>query len=99
MSAPTNTSATEPLDASTPPRPGLLFEHCALTTGYQREDGPEPVTFEITEVTDGKVFYGPAQHGIPTQTRMWIWERDFHRDALGTYVGDRGPQASQEESR
>ena len=80
----------EVLDASTPPRSGLVFEHCAITTGYQREDGPEPATFEITEVTaDGKVFYGPAQRGIPTVARLWTWEHLFHRDVLGTYVGDR----------
>jgi hypothetical protein len=80
----------EVLDATTAPRAGLVFEHCFITTGYQREDGPEPVTFEITEVTeDGKVFYGPAQRGLPTVASRWIWKRDFHRDALGIYVGDR----------
>lgn len=90
MTASQQSPETEVLDASTPPRPGLVFEHCAITTGYQREDGPEPATFEITDVTeDGKVFYGPAQRGIKTVASLWIWERDFARDALGTYVGDR----------
>lgn len=76
---------------TTPPRPGLVFEHCIYTTGYNGPDGPEPVIFEITEVTDdGRVYYGPAQRGIETKATLWIWTRDFRRDALGAYVGDRG---------
>lgn len=83
-------SGAEVLDDRTAPRPGLVFEHCIYTTGYNGPDGPEPVIFEITEVTDdGKVYYGPAQRGIATKATLWIWTRDFRRDALSKYVGDR----------
>lgn len=71
-------------------RPGLVFEHLVYTTGYNGPDGPEAVIFEITEVTeDGKVYYGPAQRGIPTKATLWTWKRLFERDALRAWVGDR----------
>lgn len=74
------------------PTPGRLFEHLIYTTGYQREDGPEPIAFEITEVTDdGKVYYGPAQRGMETAATLWIWEHLFTRDALGSWVGTTRP--------
>jgi hypothetical protein len=79
-------------DTALEPRAGLLFEHLVHTTGYERADGLEPVTYEITAVIDGKVFYGPAQRGIETRATYWIWEREFARDALGTWVGDRSAQ-------
>lgn len=90
MSA-TNTEETTILDASTAPRPGLLFKHAFITTGYQDADGPEAAIFEVTEVTeDGKVFYGPAQRGIATKATLYIPLHLFARDALGEWVGDRG---------
>lgn len=71
-------------------RPGRLFEHCAITTGYVGPDGPEAAIFEITEVTeDGKVYYGPAQRGMSTKATLWIWEHQFERDVLGSWLGDR----------
>lgn len=84
-------AARKPDLPMTAPRPGLLFEHVVATTGYTRPDGsPEPITYEVTEVTDdGRVYYGPAQRGIPTVATLWTWSHLFDRDVLGAWVGDR----------